>query len=103
MGDELVLATAGRARVYGVSMKDRAAVLTSAHVAIACKESGVAEGNFHENVWRSRASVDYQLEFSEALIEGEKPGQNPAVITDMITISVLLRARPLFSEERIGD
>ncbi len=31
LGDELVLATEGRARVYGVSMKDRAAILTSGH------------------------------------------------------------------------
>jgi hypothetical protein len=31
LGDELVLATSGRARVYGVSMKDRAAILTSGH------------------------------------------------------------------------
>jgi len=31
LGDELVLATGGQARVYGVSMKDRAAILTSGH------------------------------------------------------------------------
>ena len=31
LGDELVLATGGRARVYGVSLKDRAAILTSGH------------------------------------------------------------------------
>lgn len=31
LGDELVLATEGKARVYGVSMKDRAAILTSGH------------------------------------------------------------------------
>ena len=31
LGDELVLATEGRARVYGVSLKDRAAILTSGH------------------------------------------------------------------------
>lgn len=31
LGDELVLATAGRARVYGVSFKDRAAILMSGH------------------------------------------------------------------------
>jgi predicted AlkP superfamily pyrophosphatase or phosphodiesterase len=31
LGDELVLATGGAARVYGVSMKDRAAILTSGH------------------------------------------------------------------------
>ena len=31
LGDELVLGTGGRARVYGVSLKDRAAILTSGH------------------------------------------------------------------------
>jgi arylsulfatase A-like enzyme len=31
LGDELMLATSGRARVYGVSMKDRAAIMTSGH------------------------------------------------------------------------
>jgi hypothetical protein len=31
LGDELVLATEGKARVYGVSMKDGAAILTSGH------------------------------------------------------------------------
>lgn len=31
LGDELVLATGGKSRVYGVSLKDRAAILTSGH------------------------------------------------------------------------
>src|SRR6202044_1326237 len=31
LGDELIVATNGKARVYGVSMKDRAAILTSGH------------------------------------------------------------------------
>ena len=31
LGDEVVLATGGRAQVYGVSLKDRAAILTSGH------------------------------------------------------------------------
>jgi Type I phosphodiesterase / nucleotide pyrophosphatase len=125
LGDELVLATGGRARVYGVSMKDRAAILTSGHATKgafwidhdtgtwvtstywmtqlpnwavrfnssgraekARKESGVAQGSFYENVGRSAASVSYQLDFAKALIAGEKLGQNPAGVTDMITISV---------------
>jgi hypothetical protein len=125
LGDELVLATGGRARVYGVSMKDRAAILTSGHASKgafwvdhdtgtwetssywmaelpkwavefnasgraekARKESGNAEGSFYEKVGRSAASVAYQLDFAKALIEGEKLGQNPADVTDMITISV---------------
>lgn len=125
LGDELVLATGGKARVYGVSMKDRAAILTSGHAtkgafwidhesgvwetstywmkelppwaaqfnasdraAIARKDSGVAQGSFYEKVGRSVASVIYQLEFAQALINGEKLGQNPAHVPDMITISI---------------
>ena len=125
LGDELVLATGGRARVYGVSMKDRAAILTSGHatkgafwvdhatgvwetstywmkelpawaqqfnasdhVAIARKNSGVEQGSFYELVGRSVASVVYQLDFAEALIAGEKLGDNPAHVPDMITISI---------------
>jgi hypothetical protein len=125
LGDELVSATGGRARVYGVSMKDRASILTSGHatrgafwvdhdtgtwetstywmkelpqwaaqfnasdhVAIARKESGVAEGSFYEKVGRASASVAYQLEFAQALIAGERLGQNHSNVTDMITISI---------------
>jgi arylsulfatase A-like enzyme len=125
LGDELVLATGGRARVFGVSMKDRAAIMTSGHAskgafwvdhetgtwetstywmkqlpswaskfnagsqaALARKESGITEGSFYEKVGRSAASVAYQLDFAEALIAGEKLGNNPAGVTDMITISV---------------
>jgi hypothetical protein len=125
LGDELVLATGGRARVYGVSMKDRAAILTSGHATKgafwidhdtgtwvtstywmtqlpkwavefnasgraeeARKQSGVVQGSFYEKVGRSAASVGYQLDFARALIAGEKLGQNPAGVTDMITISV---------------
>jgi hypothetical protein len=125
LGDELVLATAGKARVYGISMKDRAAILTSGHATNgafwidhdtgqwetstywmnqlpgwatefnasgraeeARKESGVTHGSFYEQVGRSAASVSYQLDFAKALIAGEKLGQNPAGVTDIITISV---------------
>ena len=125
LGDELVLATGGRSKVFGVSMKDRAAVLTSGHAtkgafwidhdsgawesstywmqdlpawakefnasdraARARSESGIAEGSFYEKVGKTAASVTYQLDFAKALISAEKLGQNPAKVTDMITISV---------------
>jgi arylsulfatase A-like enzyme len=125
LGDELVLATSGKARVYGVSMKDRAAILISGHATKgafwidhstgqwvtstywmnqlptwatafnesgraeqARKESGFAKGNFYDQVGRSAASVSYQLDFAKALIAGEKLGQNPAGVPDLITISV---------------
>jgi hypothetical protein len=125
LGDELVLATGGKARVYGVSMKDRAAILTSGHATTGAfwtdhdtgvwvtstywmaqlpdwarefnangraeevrKKSGAGQGSFYEKVGRSSASVGYQLDFAKALIAAEKLGQNPAGVTDMITISV---------------
>jgi arylsulfatase A-like enzyme len=125
LGDELVLATGGRSRVYGISMKDRAAIFTSGHATKgafwidhntgqwvtstywmnelplwakdfnsgkhaedARAESGVAKGSFYEEVGRSAASVRYQLDFAQALIAGEKLGNNPAGATDLITISI---------------
>jgi Type I phosphodiesterase / nucleotide pyrophosphatase len=125
LGDELVVATNGRSRVYGVSMKDRAAILTSGHATKgafwidhdtgkwetstywmnelpgwatafnasgraeeARKESGLGQGSFYEIVGRSAASVSYQFDFAKALIVGEKLGQNPENVTDMITISI---------------
>jgi hypothetical protein len=125
LGDELVLATGGKARVFGISMKDRAAILVSGHATngafwidhetgqwvtstywmnqlpdwaaqfnasgraeAARKESGITHGGFYEQVGKSAASVSYQLDFAKALIAGEKLGQNPAGVADMITISV---------------
>src|ERR1700734_2025804 len=125
LGDELVLATSGRARVYGVSMKDRAAILTSghatngafwvdhdtgqwvtstywmkdlpqwvkdfnagSHAADARAKSHVPQGSFYEMVGRTSASVQYQLDFAQALIDAEKLGRTSAGVTDMITISI---------------
>jgi Type I phosphodiesterase / nucleotide pyrophosphatase len=119
LGDELVLATQGRAHVYGVSMKDRAAILTSGHAtngafwvdhetgqwvtstywmkelpqwakdfnngyhaAEARAKSHVPEGSFYEIVGRTAASVEYQLDFAQTLIDAEKLGKNPAGVTD---------------------
>jgi arylsulfatase A-like enzyme len=125
LGDELVLATQGRARVYGVSMKDRAAILTSGHAtngafwvdhetgqwvtstywmkdlpqwakdfnagnhtADARAKGHASMGSFYEIVGRTAASVQYQLDFARTLIDAEKLGDNPAGVTDMITISI---------------
>lgn len=125
VGDELELATDGRAKVYGVSFKDRAAILTSGHAtkgafwtdhttgawitstywmnqlpgwaatfnaskraAEARHEAHAETGEFYESVGRTPASVSYQLDFAKALIQGEHLGQNPAGVTDMLTLSI---------------
>jgi hypothetical protein len=125
IGDELVLATGGRARVYGVSFKDRAAIMTSGHasngafwidhdsgawetstywmsdlpqwvkdfnasdrVRAARTAAGKPTESFYEEVGKTPASVQYQFDFARALINAEKLGNNPAGVTDLITISI---------------
>ena len=50
-------------------------------------KSHALKGNFYEIVGRTAASVQYQLDFAQTLIDAEKLGDNPAGVTDMITIS----------------
>ena len=124
LGDELRLATQGRSRVFGVSLKDRAAILPpgqaanaafwlddasghfttstyymehlpgwaaafngSARLAEAAKEAGVdGKGNFSSQVELSPEANHYELDFTQALISGEKLGQDAA--TDLLTVSL---------------
>lgn len=123
VGDELRLATSGKSRVYGVSVKDRAAILPVGHaangafwlgdasghfttstyymehlppwaqsfndgkrLAEAFKEAGAAPGPYGATVEMGPASDHYELDFTEALIAGEKLGQGPT--TDLVTVSL---------------
>jgi len=125
LGDELRLATQGRARVYGVSLKDRAAILpagqsangafwidpisgrfttstyymqhlpewakafnASGRVHQAEREANVdtATTEFFELVGRTPAANSYELDFTRALIEGEKLGQHG--VTDLVVVSL---------------
>jgi len=128
LGDELRLATQGRARVYGVSLKDRAAILpvgqsanaafwlddatgrfttstyymphlpawaaafnSSNRLAQAAKEAGAdGKGGFSSQIELTSAANHYELDFAQALIAGEKLGQNPVAdpVTDLIAISL---------------
>ncbi len=124
VGDELRLATQGQAKVFGVSLKDRAAILpagaaangafwidpasgvfvtstfympqlpdwatafnTGGAIAQAEQEAGVSNvTNFFEQVGSTPAANTYELDFAEALIEGEQLGQHN--VTDLLTISL---------------
>ena len=125
LGDELRLATQGRARVYGVSLKDRAAILpagqsangafwidpisgqfttstyymphlpdwarafnTGGRIQQAEREANVdtATTEFYELVGRTPAANSYELDFTRALIEGEKLGQHG--VTDLVVVSL---------------
>ena len=124
VGDELRLATQGQAKVFGVSLKDRAAILpagsaangafwidpasgyfitssfympqlpdwatafdTGGAIAQAEQEAGVSNvTNFYEQVGSTPAANTYELNFAEALIQGEQLGQHN--VTDLLTISL---------------
>ena len=123
LGDEVVLSTGGKARLFGVSLKDRAAILTSGHASNAAywmdhatgqwesstywmkdlpgwvkafnsgdeverarKESGIAAGDFYEKVGATPAAVQYELNFTKALVSFEKLGTHD--VTDVLTLSI---------------
>jgi predicted AlkP superfamily pyrophosphatase or phosphodiesterase len=123
VGDEVVLSTGGRAKLFGVSLKDRAAILTSGHASEgaywidhatghwesstywvkdlprwvkafnasdfaqqARKEAGVSSGDFYDKVGATPAAVQYELNFTKALIAAEKLGTHD--VTDVLTVSI---------------
>jgi predicted AlkP superfamily pyrophosphatase or phosphodiesterase len=124
VGDELRLATQGQSKVFGISLKDRAAILPSGSaangaywidpisgdfitstfytsqlpdwvaafnsgdsIAQAEQEAGVSSvTNFYEQVGSTPAANSYELNFAEALIQGEQLGQGTT--TDLLTISL---------------
>jgi hypothetical protein len=124
LGDELRLATQGQAKVFGVSLKDRAAILsagaaangaywidpvsgdfitssfympqlpdwvtafnTGGSIAQAEQDAGLTNvTNFFNQVGSTPAANAYELNFAEALIQGEQLGQGD--VTDLLTISL---------------
>ena len=124
MGDEVRLATQGEAKLFGISLKDAAAILLAGHTANgafwidpqtgafvtstyymptlpdwatafnqgdaaaqARTAAGVAGGtNFYSSVGPTDASIQYELQFAEALIQGENLGAGK--VTDVLTISI---------------
>jgi len=125
VGDELRLATQGQSKVFGVSLKDRAAILpagaaangafwidpisgyfvtstfymaqlpdwaaqfnTSARIAQAEQEANAPANTteFYDLVGRTPAANSYELDFTQALIQGEQLGQRN--VTDLLTISL---------------
>lgn len=124
VGDEVRLATMGEAKLFGVSLKDRAAILPAGHTANgafwidpqsgafitstyympslpdwatafnqsdgaaqARTDAGVASDvPFFAKVGPTDAAIQYELNFAQALIEGEKLGTGN--VTDVLTISI---------------
>ncbi len=124
IGDEVRLATKGESKLFGISLKDRAAILTAGHtangafwidpqsgafvsstyymsslpdwaatfnqsdqVAQARTAAGVsADAPFFSAVGPTDAAIQYELNFAQALIQGENLGSGN--VTDVLTISI---------------
>ena len=124
IGDELRIATQGQAKVFGISLKDRAAILpsgaaangafwidpasgvfvtstfymsqlpdwvtafnTGGAIAQAEQDAGVSDvKNFYSQVGATPAANTYEINFAEALIQGEQLGQHD--VTDLLTLSL---------------
>jgi len=124
IGDQVRLATKGQAKLFGISLKDRAAILTSGYTANgafwidhnsgafvtssfympklpdwaaafnqsdaaaqARTAAGVpANAPFYSKVGPTDAAIQYELNFAQALIQGEQLGSGN--VTDVLTISI---------------
>lgn len=111
IGDELKLATDFKSRVYGVAIKDRAAILPAGHAADAAYWWDSRAGNFVTSTYymdrlpqwvekfnrdnhtepgfdlnTSNEGVTMTFKMAKAIIENERLGQGD--VTDMIAISV---------------
>ncbi|MBR1725448.1 MAG: alkaline phosphatase family protein [Muribaculaceae bacterium] len=112
LGDELRLATAMQARVVGVSLKDRAAILPAGHAANGAfwydsKVPGFITSTYYMDklpqwaeqfnkrnkatmtdydLWNNRNGVTMTFDMAAAAIDGERLGQDG--VTDLLAISI---------------
>ena len=81
LGDEVVLATSGRSKLFGISLKDRAAILTSGHASNGAFWLDHASGRFVTSTYWEKELPEWAQAFNDsdradrALREaGAKPG-----------------------------
>ncbi len=111
LGDEVVLATKGASKLFGISLKDRAAILTSGHASTGAFWLDHANGHFVSSTYWGPQLPAWALAFNasgradQALKEaGAKPGHfyddvgsSPASVTYLLDF-----AKSLISAEQLG-
>jgi type I phosphodiesterase/nucleotide pyrophosphatase len=111
LGDEVVLGTGGRAKLFGVSLKDRAAILTSGHASQAAYWIDHATGRWESSTYWMKDLPDWVKAFnsSDAVERArkdsgvatgdfyEKVGATPAAVQYELNF-----AKALVSEEKLG-
>ncbi|MGI4759011.1 MAG: alkaline phosphatase family protein [Janthinobacterium lividum] len=111
LGDELVVATQGRARVYGVSFKDRAAILTSGHTQKAAFWTDHDTGNWVTSTYWLKSMPTWVTTFNDGKRQAaarkeanvptgsfyEKVGRTPASVSYQLDF-----AKALIQNEHLG-
>jgi predicted AlkP superfamily pyrophosphatase or phosphodiesterase len=64
LGDEVVLSTGGKAKLFGISLKDRAAILTSGHAARAAYWIDHATGHFETSTYYMPSLPQWVTDFN---------------------------------------
>ncbi len=112
VGDELVVATQGRARVYGVSFKDRAAILTSGHTQRAAFWTDHDSGDWITSTYWLKSLPAWVVAFNDGKRQAqarkesgvatgsfyEKVGRTPASVSYQLDF-----AKALIEHEHLGN
>jgi arylsulfatase A-like enzyme len=112
LGDELVLATQGKSRVFGVSFKDRAAILTSGHATKAAYWIDHASGAFVTSTYWMPELPGWAKAFNDGDARAktreaagvprgdfyEEVGQRPAAVQYLVNFT-----KELVKNERLGQ
>ncbi len=113
IGDELHLATTGQAKVFGVSLKDRAAILPAGYSANGAYWIDAASGSFITSSYYMDALPDWATAFNtgdriaqaqqEAGVTGSKPFYEEVGSTPAANAYELDFARALITGEQLGS
>jgi predicted AlkP superfamily pyrophosphatase or phosphodiesterase len=117
IGDEVVLGTGGKAKLFGVSLKDRAAILTSGHAARGAFWIDHATGHFETSTYYMKALPEWVEGFNdggrpeqarkEAGVEGgdfyEKVGAAPAAVSYELDFAKALIANEGLGKDDVTD
>ena len=99
LGDQIRLATDFKGRVYGVALKDRAAILPAGHAANAAYWFDTKAGCFVTSTYYMEELPRWMKGFNER--NPWKPGDDPKMSPDGVTLTFRL-AQAVVDNERIG-
>ena len=117
LGDELVLGTGGKAKLFGISLKDRAAILTSGHAARGAYWIDHATGHFESSTYYMKTLPTWVEQFNSkgrpeqarkeaGVAEGdfyEKIGDSPAAVSYELDFAKALIANEGLGKDDVTD